>query len=104
MAAFRSSRRHGGRWWLGGVTFLAVVFFAVLFVAGSGAAPLSGSTFDTSNGDLTSTTLHDWNPPGSPVGNIGPIQPINCATGVNCGVDLVKDAADNAFGQGAKRR
>ena len=83
MAAFRSSRRHGGRWWLGGVTFLAVVFFAVLFVAGSGAT-LAGSTFDTSNGDLTSTTLHDWNPPGVPPGNIGPIQPINCATSLRC--------------------
>ena len=101
MAAFRSSRRHGGRWWLGGVTFLAVVFFAVLFVAGSGAT-LAGSTFDTSNGDLTSTTLHDWNPPGVPPGNIGPIQPINCATSLRCGLDEVKSATDNAFGQGAK--
>src|ERR1051325_993 len=101
MAAFRSRHRRGGRWWLVGTTLVAAVFFAVVLVAGSGGT-LPGSTFDTSNGNLTSTTKHDWNPPGVPAGNIGPIQPIDCSAGLRCGVDQVKSTTDNAFGQGSK--
>jgi hypothetical protein len=72
-----------------------------LLVSTSGAT-LAGSTFNSTNGDLTSTALHDWNPAGVPVGNLGPVEAINCSTQTNCGTDLVKSQLDNAFGQGAK--
>jgi hypothetical protein len=79
------------------------------FMIASAGATLVGSSFDTSNGSLTDTTLHDWNPPGVPTGNVGPLQSIDCGTaaqipyaGVNCGTDLVKSTSDNAFGQGSK--
>jgi hypothetical protein len=57
-----------------------------------------GSTFDASNGDLTSATSHDWN---------NPIETITCpntipGSGINCGTDLTKSSSDNAFGQGTK--
>jgi hypothetical protein len=57
-----------------------------------------GSTFDASNGDLTSATQHDWN---------NPIETITCpssipGSGINCGTDLTKSTSDNAFGQGTK--
>ena len=79
----------------------------VFFVAASGAAPLSGSSFDTANSTLTDLTDHDWNPAGSPSGNIGPIDTISCGNtipggGANCGLDRVNSSLDNAYGQGAK--
>src|SRR5262249_6445855 len=51
----------------------------------------------TFNGSLTGSP-HDWN---------NPIEPISCpstipGTGPNCGLDLVKDGADNSLGQGSK--
>jgi hypothetical protein len=57
-----------------------------------------GSTFDASNGDLTSGTFSDWN---------NPIETITCpstipGSGINCGTDLTKSTSDNAFGQGTK--
>jgi hypothetical protein len=72
-----------------------------------GAANLTGSTFDVANGDLTSTTLHDWNPAGSPSGNLGPIQTITCpstvpGSGTNCGLDRTNSALDNSFSEGTK--
>lgn len=78
----------------------------VFFVAASGAT-LSGSTFDAGNGTLTDTTDHDWNPAGSPTGNVGPIETITCpstipGTGTNCGLDLVNSGSDESFGQGSK--
>ena len=102
------SRRR--RW-----TFLWCLVVALgvggLFISGA-SGTLSGSSFDTSNHDLTDTSIHDWNPAGSPTGNVGPLQTITCPTlgsGSNCAVDLTgknTDPAtgngDNAFGQGAK--
>jgi hypothetical protein len=74
--------------------------FALLTM--SSGATLAGSTFASTNGSLTSTALHDWNPAGQPAGNLGPVETINCATHVNCGTDLVNSHADNAFGEGSK--
>jgi hypothetical protein len=84
---------------------------AVFFVSAS-SAKLAGSDFETFNGSLTDSDDHDWNPAGSPTGNVGPIETITCPTlgaGTNCGVDLTGKSTDpatgngdNAFGQGAK--
>jgi hypothetical protein len=85
----------------------------LLLVSAAGGTLPTGSTFDTSNGSLTSTTKHDWNPAGSPAGNLGPVEPISCGTtvpgaGTNCGLDLTGKAVDsfgkgdNALGQGTK--
>lgn len=106
MAALRSRHPRGGRRWLIGLTMLVAVG-ALLLVAGAMGTLLPGSSFDTSNGSLTSTTNHDWNPPGKPAGNVGPVQPIACgtafpSTGTNCALDWVNSSADNAFGQGTK--
>jgi hypothetical protein len=109
MAAFRSRHRRGGRWWLAGVTAAAAAAVGVFLVVGASGAPLTGSTFDTSNGSLTSTTNHDWNPAGSPLNNVGPLQAINCGTTIpgaplngNCALDWVNSSSDNSFGQGTK--
>jgi Prealbumin-like fold domain len=82
---------------------MAAVFAlaSAMFIAAS-SATLSGSSFNSTNGSLTSNTQHDWNPAGSPSGNVGPVEAISCATGVNCGVDLVNDKSDNSLGQGSK--
>jgi hypothetical protein len=85
----------------------AVAAVALLLVAGAMGTLLPGSSFDTSNGSLTSSSNHDWNPPGSPVGNVGPVQPITCgaafpSNGTNCALDFVNSSSDNAFGQGTK--
>ena len=84
------------------LAILAVMGIGSAAFIGSSSATLTlkGSTFDSTNGDLTSPTLHDWNPTAT--GNLGPIEAINCATLTNCGTDLVRSQADNAFGQGAK--
>jgi hypothetical protein len=82
---------------------------AILLIVSAAGATLLGSTFNTTNGDLTDSVLHDWNPPGVPTGNVGPVEAINCGTaaqiphiGTNCGTDLVKSTSDNSFGQGTK--
>jgi hypothetical protein len=85
----------------------AVAAVALLLVAGAMGTLLPGSSFDTSNGSLTSSSNHDWNPPGSPAGNVGPVQPIACgpafpSNGTNCALDFVNSSSDNAFGQGTK--
>ena len=89
--------------------FLLLVPFALvaalLLSIGAGAAPLTGSSFDAANGTLTDLVDHDWNPPGQPAGNIGPIQPISCPSlgaGTNCGVDLTNSSLDDSFTQGPK--
>ena len=86
---------------LAGAAIVSVAIFAT-----AGAAPLSGSTFDTGNGTLTDLVDHDWNPPGSPAGNVGPIQPITCpaqpGAGTNCGLDRTNSSLDNSFTQGPK--
>jgi hypothetical protein len=74
---------------------------AAVFLVGSAEA-LTGSNFNTTNGSLTSLAIHDWNPAGSPAGNIGPIDPINCNTATNCGLDLTGSSADNSFANGPK--
>jgi hypothetical protein len=78
---------------------LTVAVFTVFFVAGA-SGTLSGSTFSSANGKLdpTSPDTHDWN---------SPVETITCGTVIpggvtNCGLDLVKDAGDNALGQGSK--
>jgi hypothetical protein len=108
MAAFRFRQRRTRRWWYAGATLMAAAFFAVFFVVGA-SATLPGSTFNTANGDLTtvSTTIHDWNPAGSPAGELGPIQTITCpsaapGSGTNCALDLVGSSSDNSLGQGTK--
>jgi hypothetical protein len=92
--------------WLIGMT-VAIAAVALLLVSGAMGTVLSGSSFDTSNGSLTSGSNHDWNPAGKPAGNVGPVQPISCgttfpSTGTNCALDWVGSSADNAFGQGTK--
>lgn len=77
--------------------------FAVMFVTASTATLSEGSTFESGDGDLAPNTstppaAHDWN---------SPVETISCPStipgaGTNCGLDLVKDQQDNAFGQGAK--
>jgi len=77
----------------------------VIFAASAGAAPLTGSSFDAANGTLTDTVDHDWNPPGQPAGNVGPLQPISCPSlgaGTNCGVDRTNSSLDDSFTQGPK--
>ena len=61
---------------------------------------LSGSTFESADGNLVVNTSgnHDWN---------SPVEAISCpatipGAGTNCGTDLIKSGTDNAFGQGAK--
>src|SRR6266851_3261876 len=104
MAAFSFRRRRTRRLWMIGTTSTAIAAVVLLFVAAAGGT-LPGSSFDTGNGSLTSSTKHDWNPAGSPAGNLGPLQTIDCGTtipnsGTNCGTDLTGSSSDNAFGQG----
>jgi len=89
-----------------GMTAAALAGVAAFIIAPAGAT-LTGSSFNTTNGDLTSITLHDWNPANNPVGNIGPIQTITCpaaapGAGTNCGLDLTNSSADDSFAQGPK--
>ena len=84
---------------------VVMVATASVLIVGAADATLSDSTFNTTNGSLTSTSLHDWNPAGSPAGNIGPIDPITCpalGAGTNCGVDLTGSKSDDSFAQGPK--
>jgi hypothetical protein len=87
-------------------TALAVVLSAVLAISATGPAYATlsgGSTFESSDGDLAPNTsappaAHDWN---------SPVTSINCpsttpGSGTNCGLDLVKNGADNSLGQGSK--
>jgi hypothetical protein len=86
------------------VTGAALASLALL-AASAGAAPLTGSSFDAANGTLTDTVDHDWNPPGQPAGNVGPLQPISCPSlgaGTNCGVDRTNSSLDDSFTQGPK--
>jgi hypothetical protein len=87
-------------------TALIGALLTIFFVAASGAT-LTGSTFNTGNGSLTDLNANDWNPVNQPAGNDGPVETITCpnsipGSGTNCGLDLVNNAADNAYGQGAK--
>jgi hypothetical protein len=81
------------------LTILVLVSTLALGMTFPAKATLTdGSTFDASNGDLTSATVHDWN---------NPIEVITCpntipGSGTNCGTDLTKSTSDNAFGQGSK--
>jgi hypothetical protein len=64
MAAFRSRRRHGGRWWSLGVTAVVAVVFVVFFVASSGAVlNNSPSSFEANDGNMIVGTANnsDWN-------------------------------------------
>ena len=85
------------------LALLAASAFLVLFVAASSGTLAGGSTFESGDGDLAPNTStppapHDWN---NPVGAITCPNTIP-GSGTNCGLDLVKSQADNAFGQGAK--
>ena len=81
------------------LTILVLISTLALGITIPAKATLSdGSSFDASNGDLTSATVHDWN---------NPIEVITCpntipGSGINCGTDLTKSTSDNAFGQGSK--
>lgn len=59
-----------------------------------------GSTFNTGDGNLTLDTgeVHDWAVPIEPIACLNTIP----GSGTNCGTDLAKSSADNAFGQGSK--
>ncbi len=101
---YRSGRTR--RLWLSGAVTSVLALVALLFVNAAGAT-LSGSSFDTTNGSLTDTSLHDWNPPGSPAGNVGPLQAITCpatapGAGTNCGLDLTGSSSDDSFSMGPK--
>jgi hypothetical protein len=92
MAAFRSSRRHGGRWWFLGTT-LTIMAFAVLFVASS-SANLTGSPFESTDGNkaVNGTTCsglpcEDWDH-------------VNGPKTVRSQTDLTNSKSDDAFGQG----
>src|SRR6185436_17213275 len=77
--------------------------FAVLFVGASSGTLAGGSTFESGDGDLAPLTstppaAHDWN---------APVEPIACpatapGAGTNCGLDLVRNGADDSLGQGSK--
>ena len=111
MTALRFHRRRTRRLWMyGGLTVVLSSAVVLLIAAGAGAV-LTGSSFDTSNGNLTPSapTLHDWNPAGKPtaaLNPLGPVEPITCpilGAGTNCGVDWVGNSApDNSFTQGTK--
>src|SRR6266496_4090383 len=85
------------------LTLLAASAFAVLFVGASSGTLSGGSTFESGDGDLAPNTstppaAHDWN---------APVETITCpntipGSGTNCGLDLVKNQADNSLGQGSK--
>ena len=81
-------RRQGARrWWLLGTAFVAVVAFAVVFAAASGA-DLTGSTFESTDGNLIVDTAghSDWK---------------NVA-GLRTSIDQPSGSSDNSFGQGTK--
>src|SRR6266496_4116364 len=83
--------------------FVFAVIAALLSLSAIPAAlaTLSGSTFESGDGNLAvdgGSAFHDWN---------SPVETITCpntipGTGMNCGLDLVKNQADNALGQGSK--
>ncbi len=83
------------------IAVLVLMLALVLGGAGTVLATLSGgSTFESGDGNLVvnTTGLHDWN---------SPVETITCpaaapGAGANCGLDLVKNAADNSLGQGSK--
>jgi uncharacterized repeat protein (TIGR01451 family) len=84
----RRGRRHRGRRrWLVGTALLALVAFAVVFAAAS-SADLTGSTFESTDGDLVVTTSGhtDW---------------ANVA-GLQASIDVPSGSSDNSFGQGTK--
>ncbi len=84
------------------VVAVVTATFAAVFVSSS-SATLTGSGFNSTNGSLTDTSLHDWNPAGSPTGNIGPFSTITCSSNVNCGLDPDNHSStDNSLGQGSK--
>ncbi len=89
---------------LGFSVFLVLILSLTL--VGAASADLPGSTFDVTNGSLTDTTNHDWNPAGSPTGNVGPLQPITCPSspgaGTLCGLDWTNSKVDNSFANGPK--
>jgi hypothetical protein len=113
MAAFEFRKRRTRRLWSFGLTTAAITAAVLFLVSAAGGTLTTGSTFNTGNGDLTDTSIHDWNPAGSPAGNIGPVETITCppaapGAGTNCGLDLTGKAVDsngngdNAYGQGSK--
>src|SRR5215212_5876254 len=67
MAAFRSKHRRGGRLWLIGTTFVLMAAFATFFVAASGAN-LSGSTFESTDGNKAANGGKDWDNVAAHVG------------------------------------
>jgi Prealbumin-like fold domain len=83
----------------GAGTFVLLVALAIP----SMATLSGGSTFESGDGDLAPNTStppapHDWN---------APVEAITCpstipGSGTNCGLDLVKNQADNSLGQGSK--
>lgn len=85
------------------MTGASLAGLAAFMIASAGATLSGGSTFESGDGDLAPNTstppaAHDWN---------SPIDTITCpatapGAGRNCGLDLVKSQADNAFGQGSK--
>ncbi len=92
----KSLTRGKPRW----AVILVIVTMLTAFSASVAQATLGGSTFESGDGNLAvnTTGLHDWN---------SPIEPIVCgatipSSGTNCGLDLVKNAADNSLGQGSK--
>jgi hypothetical protein len=84
------------------LVFAAIAMLLSLSAIPAALATLSGgSTFESGDGNLAvdgGVAFHDWN---------SPVETITCpntipGTGTNCGLDLVKNQADNALGQGSK--
>jgi SdrD B-like protein len=91
---------------LAAMTAVSLAGLATFVIAPAGAT-LPGSSFNTTNGDLTDLALHDWNPAGNPVGNVGPLDTITCPSvapgaGTNCGLDRTNSSLDDSFAQGPK--
>ncbi len=92
----KSFTRGKPRW----VLVFVVVTMLTAFTASVAQATLTSSTFESGDGNLIvdATGLHDWN---------SPVEPIVCpatapGSGTNCGLDLIKNGADNSLGQGSK--
>jgi hypothetical protein len=104
MISRRITKQRTGRRFITAFATVGLIAGSML-ASGTALATLSGSTFESGDGDLAPNTAptpntapHDWN---------APVQAIICpatipGSGTNCGLDLVKSGADNSLGQGSK--
>jgi hypothetical protein len=93
----RSVRRR----WLFGITATAMVAFAAVFVAGSGAI-LSGSTFEGNDGNLLVDTTGNTDWCNQAIGFSSTCPDGSLVPGFVEGQDQPSGGSDNSFGQGTK--